>query len=70
MKRFRYLGVAILLALMAQGCATTKTVKVAKRKQPISPPSQRESYALVTDDFSLDSDIIRRGNKVRGLSEY
>ncbi len=69
MKVLNPLIVAGLLAFLCQGCASTghKTVSSKKRKMP---PKVTESYALMEDFEPIDLEILRRGNKARGLSEY
>ena len=69
MKRFRVFGAIILAAMLAQGCASTSTKKMSSKKK-LMPPKSKESYALMEDAETVDLDILRRGNKVRGLSEY
>jgi|NOAtaT_5_FD_contig_61_742977_length_307_multi_1_in_0_out_0_1 hypothetical protein len=69
MRTFRPLIVATLLGFLGQGCASTgqKTGNNKKRKMP---PKVTESYALMDDFEKVDLEILRRGNKARGLSEY
>jgi hypothetical protein len=69
MKVMNPLIVASLLAFLSQGCASTghKTATSKKRKMP---PKVTESYALMEDFEQIDLEILRRGNKARGLSEY
>jgi hypothetical protein len=71
MKMFRRLGVALLLAATAQGCATTGGKKIAGKKK-LMPSAQivRENYALMDDSAVVDREISIRGNKARGLSDY
>ena len=71
MNMLRRLGVALLLAATAQGCATTGGKKIAAKKKPV--PSARilhETYALMDDSVAVDQDITARGNRARGLSDY
>jgi hypothetical protein len=69
MKCLRPIGVALFVALVAQGCATTKTSRMSAKKKA-TPPKQNQSYALMEDDVKIDPEILLRGNKTRGLSEY
>lgn len=68
MKTITMTSIVLALALLSQGCATTKTQKTAKNKLKI--PRQSQSYALMDEEASPDQDIIRRGNKARGTDEY
>ncbi len=69
MRTINPLIVATMLAFLCQGCASTgpKTANSKKRKMP---PKVTESYALMEDFEKIDLEILRRGNKARGLSEY
>ncbi len=71
MKMLRRLGLALLLAATAQGCATVGGKKIAAKKKPM-PSAQivRENYALMDDSVAVDSEIVARGNKARGISDY
>ena len=69
MKNFRVFGALIVAAMLAQGCASTGTKKITSKKK-LMPPKLNESYALMDDTEKVDLEILRRGNKVRGLSEY
>ena len=69
MKNFRVFGALIVAAMLAQGCASTSARKMSSKKK-LMPPKLKESYALMEDTENVDLDILRRGNKVRGLSEY
>lgn len=65
----RPIGLALVLALVGQGCATTKQRNLSSKKKRM-PPSQNHSYALMEEDVKIDAEILRRGNKARGMSEY
>ena len=69
MKSLRVFGAIILASMLAQGCASTSVKKMSSKKK-LMPPKSKESYALMEDTENVDLDILRRGNKVRGLSEY
>ena len=71
MKVLRRLGVALLLAATAQGCATVGGKKIAAKKRP-SPSAQitHQSFALMDDSAGMDQEIAARGNKARGITDY
>lgn len=69
MSYLRSVWIAVVLAVLAQGCATTKSSKAVAKKKTV-PPKQNQSFALMEDDIKIDAEILRRGNKARGLSEY
>jgi hypothetical protein len=69
MKRYRVFGAIILASMLAQGCASTSVRKMSSKRK-LMPPKSKESYALMEDEETVDLEILRRGNKVRGLSEY
>lgn len=69
MKVLNPLLVAGLLAFLSQGCASTGHKSAASKKRKI-PPKVTESYALMENFDHIDLEILRRGNKARGLSEY
>ena len=69
MKLNKPLLAAVLLLFFAQGCKTTsRTVSIAKK--PKMPPKITESFVLMDESEEIDREILRRGNKARGLSEY
>jgi len=71
MKILRRFGIVMLLAVIAQGCATTGGKKIASKKKPMpSARIVRENYALMDDSSKVDAEIAARGNKVRGISDY
>jgi len=55
-------------AVLVTGCATTAVKRTVSKKK--IPSQVKESYALVEDSEELDREILKRGNKARGLSEY
>ena len=69
MRSFNPLIVATMLAFLCQGCASTGS-KTANNKKRKMPPKVTESYALMEDFETVDLEILRRGNRARGLSEY
>ena len=68
MKRLRPIGVALVMAVLAQGCATTSKKTASKMK--VQKRIAESDYALVESTASVDPDIQRRGNRVRGLTDY
>jgi hypothetical protein len=69
MKHLCCVGALMFIALSAQGCMTTSARKaVVKKKPAILKPN--ESYALMDDSSNIDVEILKRGNRARGLSEY
>lgn len=69
MKFNKPLLAAVLLMFFAQSCKTTsRTVSTAKK--PKMPPKITESFVLMDESEEIDREILRRGNKARGLSEY
>ena len=69
LKRFFVFSLLMAFAATTQSCKTTGSHKVAGKTKPI-PHRQNESFALMDESASVDPDILKRGNKVRGLSEY
>ena len=69
MKTFRLLGVLALAMLIFQSCVTTPAKRHVVKKKKI-PAQTHESYALMEDWDSVDPQLLKRGNKARGLSEY
>jgi hypothetical protein len=62
-------GALLFVALSAQGCMTTSARKDVAKKKPVMHKSH-ESYALMDDGANIDVEILKRGNRARGLSEY
>jgi hypothetical protein len=60
----------LLAVLLLQGCMTSGGKKVASKKHQAPAQKLKENYALMDDSSAVDYDIIRRGNKARGLDEY
>jgi len=69
MKNFRLFFAALLAICVCQSCVTLPAKRsVAKKKKTPAPTS--ESYALMEDWDKVDPEVLKRGNKARGLSEY
>lgn len=69
MKLSRPLLAAVLVMFFAQSCKTTSRT-VSSKKKPKMPPKVTESFVLMDESEVIDREILRRGNKARGLSEY
>jgi hypothetical protein len=61
--------VLMFLALSAQGCKTVGA-RHEVAKKTVAIPKMSESFALIEDSTNLDAEVLKRGNRTRGLSEY
>jgi hypothetical protein len=69
MKTFRLFFAVTLTALLCQSCVTVQSKRSVAKKKKI-PAQTSESYALMEDWDKVDPEVLKRGNKARGLSEY
>lgn len=69
MKTFRLVAWLVMAMVVCQSCVTTPSKRsVVKKKKLIAPTT--ESYALMEEWDRVDPQVLKRGNKARGLSEY
>lgn len=69
MKTFRLVAWLVMAMVVGQSCVTTPSKRsVVKKKKFIAPTT--ESYALMEEWDRVDPQVLKRGNKARGLSEY
>jgi len=69
MKTIRVLGLLLFSFLVCQSCSTTSQKRTIAKRNKVSVKNI-ESYALMEDWEKLDKEVLKRGNRARGLSEY
>jgi PBP1b-binding outer membrane lipoprotein LpoB len=70
MKTQSVLSLMLLAFIMCQSCATTSTKRSVVKKKKVQAKPLVESYALMEDWEKVDKELLKRGNRARGLSEY